>query len=217
MARKDGSVDGSLAGSAPQNCKVALLLVDVVNDMEFPEGKSLRRYAEPAAKHIAALKRRAKALGIPIVYINDNFGRWQSDFTKLVRHCLDDGVRGESTVRLLMPEEDDYFVLKPKHSGFFATSLHILLKYLGTQTVILTGFASNICILYTANDAYMHDFQIYVPSDCTAAERPQLHRHALEHMQRFLYADTRIGSRIPLRELVQKPTNSRKPTSKKTS
>ncbi len=112
------------------------------------------------ARRIAALKRRAKAAGIPAIYVNDNFGRWQSDFTKVVQHCLDDGVRGEEMARILHPEEDDYFVLKPKHSAFYATTLDTLLQYLGAKRLILTGVAGNICILFSANDAYMRDFDL---------------------------------------------------------
>lgn len=195
--------DAGPNGCAPQSAKVALLLIDVINAMDFPEGAHLKRHAEPAATRIAALKRRAKALGIPAIYVNDNFGRWQSDFNKQVRHCLEDGVRGASVARRLVPEEDDYFVLKPKHSGFFSTTLGTLLKYLGAQTLILTGFSSELCVLYTANDAYMRDFRIFVPRDCTAAEQKDLHERALAHMARCLKADVRSGARIPLRELLR--------------
>src|SRR4051812_40578420 len=103
------------------------------------------------AKNLVELKRRAKAAKIPAIYVNDNFGRWQSNFNNQVQHCLADGVRGQSLVELLRPEPDDYFVLKPKHSGFYSTSLDI---YLQVQTVIITGIAGNICVLFTANDAY---------------------------------------------------------------
>ena len=85
------------------------------------------------AERIAALKRRAKAAGIPAIYVNDNFGRWQSDFNAQVEHCLNDGVRGQPLAELLRPDEDDYFVLKPKHSGFFSTTLDILLDYLRSR------------------------------------------------------------------------------------
>lgn len=203
--------DPTLHGSAPETSRVVLLLVDVINDLEFPQGRGLQRYAEPAARRIAALKRRAKALGIPAVYVNDNFGRWQSDFKHLFRHCLDDGVRGEAIARLLAPDEDDYFVLKPKHSGFFATPLRILLQYLGADTLILTGFASNLCILYTANDAYMHDFRLFVPRDCIAAEKKALHDQAISHMQRCLRADVRTAARIPLRTLLRAGSVGRGP------
>ena len=198
-----GKNDADPNGCAPQRAKVALLLIDVINDMDFPEGEHLKRHAEPAARRIAALKRRAKALGIPALYVNDNFGRWQSDFNKQVRRCLEDGVRGAPIARLLAPEEDDYFVLKPKHSGFFSTTLATLLRYLGAETLILTGFSSELCVLYTANDAYMRDFRIFVPRDCTAAERADLHDRALSHMKRCLKADIRSGARIPLRDLLK--------------
>ncbi|HWW61814.1 MAG TPA: isochorismatase family cysteine hydrolase, partial [Thermoanaerobaculia bacterium] len=122
-----------------------MLLIDVINDMEFEGAETLVEQAVPMAHRIAALKQRAREAGIPVVYVNDNFGRWKSDFRKVVEHCLSDGVRGEEVARILEPEDDDYFVLKPKHSAFFATTLDVLLTYLGTETVILTGVAGNIC------------------------------------------------------------------------
>jgi len=142
-----------LHGNAPDTAPVALLLIDVINDLAFPEGKALRKQALPMAKKIAALKRRAKEAGIPSIYVNDNFGRWQSDFQTLLRHCLDEDVCGQPIATLLQPEAEDYFVLKPKHSGFYATTLELLLQALGVHTLILTGMAGNICVLFTANDA----------------------------------------------------------------
>src|SRR6185369_9449361 len=97
------------------------------------------------ARQIAKLKTRAQECGIPVIYVNDNFGRWRSDFHAQVEHCLSDGVRGQPIAELLKPEKDDYFVLKPKHSGFYSTTLETLLEYLGTKTVIITGMAANIC------------------------------------------------------------------------
>src|SRR4051794_31352871 len=130
-----------LHGNAPDKSDVALVLIDVINDLEFPEGDQLLKYAVPMARQIAALKQRAKQQGIPVVYVNDNFGRWRSDFTAQVEHCLHDGVRGRPIAELLRPDKDDYFVLKPKHSGFYSTTLDTLLDYLGVRTVVLTGMA----------------------------------------------------------------------------
>jgi Isochorismatase family len=139
----------SLHGSAPDKAGVALLLIDVINDLEFPEGEQLLKHARSMAHRLVDLKLRVKAAGIPVVYINDNFGRWQSNFTVQVKHCLQDGVRGKEIAELLVADEDDYFVLKPKHSGFFSTTLDILLESLGVRAVILAGIAGNICVLFT--------------------------------------------------------------------
>ena len=86
------------------------------------------------ARQSPTLKQRAKEAGIPVIYVNDNFGRWQSNFNHQVEHCLHDGVRGQPVVELLQPEEDDYFVLKPKHSGFFSTALDMLLEVSAGRT-----------------------------------------------------------------------------------
>jgi nicotinamidase-related amidase len=186
---------------APDQSEIALLMVDVINDLEFDGGEALFTHALPMAHRLAALKRRAKAAGIPVIYANDNFGRWQSDFPKLVESCLEEDVRGRKLVALLKPEEDDYFVLKPKHSAFFQTNLDILLRYLGVNSLILTGVASDICVLFTANDAYMRDFRIFVPQDCTAAEDPEHNRQVLSLMERVLKADITPSTELELNNL----------------
>ena len=185
-----------LHGSAPDKCSIALLLIDVINDLEFEGGEQLLKHAVPAARKIAELKRRARKAGVPAVYVNDNFGRWQSDFTRQVRHCLEDGVRGQPLAELLRPADDDYFVLKPKHSGFFSTTLDTLLEYLGAETLIMTGLAGNICVAYTANDAYMRDYSLIVPSDCLASETARANLYAVEQMKRYLKADTRPSGQV---------------------
>ncbi len=168
--------------------RTALLLIDVINDLRFPAGRRLLRYALPAAKRLASLRRRAKAASIPVIYVNDNFGRWQSDFRAQVAHCSRSGSLGREITLLLSPDADDFFVLKPRHSGFYSTTLDLLLHHLGIDTVILTGFAGNICLLYTANDAYMRDYRIIVPPDCTASESLSAHRYALHHIKTCLKA-----------------------------
>jgi nicotinamidase-related amidase len=173
---------------APDKAKTALLLIDVINDLEFDDGEQLLTHALPMAVALSSLKGRAKAAGIPAIYVNDNFGRWRSDFAKLVRHCLEQNVRGRPVATQLTPEEDDYFVLKPKHSAFFQTNLQILLDYLGATTLILTGMAGDICVLFSANDAYMRDFEIVIPSDCVASEEAESNHQALLLMQRVLKA-----------------------------
>lgn len=174
----------------------ALLLVDVINDLEFPTGAKLLAHALPAARKIARLAARARAAKIPVIYANDNFQHWRSDFDSIVRHCLDEDVRGRPIARLLTPERDDYFVLKPKHSAFFATALEPLLQSLQVKSLILAGFAGDICVLFTAHDAHMREYALTVPSDCIASENPTSNRWALDHMQRFLRVDTRRSTQV---------------------
>ena len=190
-----------LHGNAPDKSDIAVLIIDMINDLDFPEGKQLLARALPAARQIADLKQRAKADGVPVIYVNDNFGRWRSDFRAQVEHCLQDGVRGKPVVELLRPDEDDYFVLKPKHSGFFSTTLDVLLQYLEVKTVVLVGIAANICVLFTANDAYLRDFRLIVPHDCVASNTIEENNHALEQMRTVLKADTRGSAEITLKQV----------------
>lgn len=189
-------------GSAPDHHHTALLLIDVINDFEFPRGDELFSQALPIAPKIAELKKRARAVEIPAVYVNDNFGRWQSNFDQLVQHCLNDGVRGQPFVDQLKPDVDsDYFVLKPKHSAFYQTPLDLLLKHLGAQRLILTGVSTNSCVLFTAADAYMRDLELMVPDDCAAACNAHEHNTALEQMKCMLKADLSPSTEIDFNSL----------------
>lgn len=179
----------------------ALLLIDVINDLEFPGGDKLYRRALPMAHKLARLVARARRAHVPVVYVNDNFGRWRSDFRAIVRHCLDDGVRGREIAELLRPSDDDYFVLKPKHSAFFSTALETLLQALDSSTLILTGLAGDNCVLFTAHDAYMREYRLCVPSDCIASESPTSNAWALRHMARFLKVDTQVSTRVDFKAL----------------
>jgi nicotinamidase-related amidase len=187
---------------APDSSAAALLLIDVINDLEFDGAEDLLPAAVKMAVALQAFKRRAKEQGIPVIYVNDNFGRWRSDFPKLVEYCSREEARGREIVVRLKPEDDDYFVLKPKHSAFFQTNLEILLDYLGASTVILTGMAADICVLFSANDAYMRDLKIYIPPDCVASESEERTRSALLLMQRVLKADISPSTNLELENLV---------------
>jgi nicotinamidase-related amidase len=190
-----------LHGFAPDKSGAALLLIDVINDFDFPEGEQLLQLAMPVAQNIARLKQRATAAGIPSIYVNDNFGRWQSDFKKLVAHSRRHEGRGKPFVELLLPDEDDYFVLKPKHSGFYSTTLSLLLTHLTAKNLILTGIAGNNCVLFTANDAYMRDFKLFIPADCVVSNTEEENQHALEQMQTVLKADIRNSTELDLQEI----------------
>lgn len=190
-----------LHGNVPDNAGTALLLIDVINDFEFEGGEELFKLAMPAGEQIAKLKARSKSVGIPAIYVNDNFGKWQSDLNRIVKHCLEDGVRGEPFVRMVLPEDDDYFVLKPKHSGFYCTSLELLLEHLGANNLILVGIAGNNCVLVTANDAYMRDFKIFVPEDCVVSLTQEANDYALNQMAQVLKADTTSSTDLKLENL----------------
>jgi nicotinamidase-related amidase len=199
MPRRRANPD--LHGNVPDTAPVALVLIDVINDLEFPGGERLARHALPMAKRLAALKARARKARVPAIYVNDNFGKWQSDLTRLLEHTLGADTRGRPMVELLRPQPDDYFVLKPKHSGFFSTTLDILLEYLKVRTLILTGVAGNICVLFTAQDAFLRDLNVVVPSDCVASNDARANRFALDHMRNVLGADTRPSAKVDFGKL----------------
>jgi nicotinamidase-related amidase len=182
--------------AVPHSAPIALLIIDMIADFEFENGDRLFRAALPASRNIARLKERARAATIPIVYVNDNFGQWRSNFQQLLQRCLNDGVRGEPIARLLAPDAEDYFVLKPAHSGFFATPLQTLLQLMGARTLVLTGVAAHQCILFTAADAYLREYDLVIPRDCVAAAKSSETELALHYFKSVLKADIRNSSSL---------------------
>jgi len=177
-----------LHGNAPDSCAVALVLIDIINDLEFEGGAQLRRSAEPAAEALAQLKQRAHRAGVPCIYANDNFGRWRSDFRAQVRRISEEQTRGARLAELLPPSDDDYFVLKPKHSAFYQTCLSVLLDHLGTKTLVFGGFVTESCVQLSANDAYLRGFDVVVLRDGTASETRRAHDMAITQMEHVLHA-----------------------------
>jgi len=191
-----GPSSHDLHGNAPDKCRAAVLLIDFINDFEFGGGEQMFPRALAAARATAALIGRARRAGVPVIYVNDNFGRWRSDFRSILEHCLRAGARGQPIAELLRPHGDDYFVLKPKHSGFQFTTLDVLLQHLGARTLVLTGVAGNFCVLFTAHDAYMRDFRLVVPQDCIASESEADDRYALAHLRKVAKAQTGASAGI---------------------
>lgn len=187
-----------LHGNAPDRSPVAMIVLDMINDLEFPEGAEVLRTALPAAERIAALAARARKAGVPVIFANDNFGRWRSDLDEVIEHVLRDGVRGQPLAERLRPEEDDYVVLKPKHSAFFSTPLDTLLKHLGTRHLVLTGMSTEMCVLFTAIDAHVRDLHVHVASDCVAAADPARNRDALRYLEEVLGAEVRESAEMDL-------------------
>lgn len=174
----------------------ALLLIDVINDLAFEGAERLIAEAEPMAKRIAGVKERAVRAGVPVIYVNDNFGHWQSDFRRTVAHCTARSAPGHRASRRLRPTARDYFVLKPKHSGFYDTTLDTLLENLRIRRLVLTGIAGNICVLFTANDAYMRGYRLYAPSDCLASNTADDNAYALRQIATVMKGDIRPSTAL---------------------
>ena len=173
-----------------------LLLVDFLNFMDFASAKMLAPHALRAARRARDLKRRMARLRVPVIYANDNFGHWESDFRAIVETCIARGGASRKLAELLAPEPGDRSVLKPRHSAFYGTPLEFLLNDLGARRLVITGLTTDSCVMFTAHDAYVRTYRIWVPSDCVAAVKPQFSRAALEHMARVLKAST-VPSKTP--------------------
>jgi nicotinamidase-related amidase len=185
--------------SHPSRATTALLMIDLVNPLDFEGGADLLARALPAAHRIAALRRRAHAAGVPSVFVNDNFDCWHLGFRELAARLRCPGTTGRALLDVLEPDpERDHFVLKAEFSGFFQTSLDVLLRRLGARDLVLTGIATDICVLATAIDAAMRGYRLFVPRDCVAAESDEAQEAALAQMSKALGADLRPSDALDL-------------------
>lgn len=176
---------------APQRSATVLLVVDMVNPMQFDGASSLLQAALPAAHHCARLKKRLSRQGCATVYANDNYGRWRSDFKQLLHSCQAlRGARGEIAT-LLAPDEDDLILLKPLHSAFHCTPLEPLLKQMQTRELVIVGVATDMCVQLTAMDACMRGFTVWVPSNCTAAQSEERKQMALRQLRQAFKCSVR--------------------------
>jgi nicotinamidase-related amidase len=201
---KMGDQNRALHGNVPDTCNTALLLVDVLNDLDFPGAQPLVRAAPRLARNISALKRRCREAKVPAIYVNDNRNRWRSDASVVVKHCLGANVPGRLLVKTLIPAPDDYIVLKPKHSAFFSTPLETLLLHLHTRSIILVGLTTDACILTTACEIHIRDLNLYVPSDCVAASSRKQHKMALELMKKSFGARVTVSRQLNLKRLLSR-------------
>lgn len=138
---------------------------------------------------------------MPVVYVNDNYGQWHSERSRIVDHCAENPVARE-IIDVLRPRDNDFFIIKPRFSGFYATNLPVLLPKLGASRLILTGVAADICILFTAADAHMRAYRLWVPGDAVASPSEQRTRWALDIMAHSMAAETRETDRLGLAEWV---------------
>jgi nicotinamidase-related amidase len=175
----------------------ALLILDMISEFRFPDGRRVLRGARPPARAIARLKARARDANVPVIYVNDTAGEWESDARAFLQRCKEPRALGRDVVELVEPDfAEDYFLFKPRHSAFFGTPLQSLLEQLGVRRLVLTGTTSHQCVLFTAMDAHVREYEIIVPADCVGATSRAETRHALFIAERALDARTQLSARV---------------------
>ena len=157
----------------------ALVILDMISDMDFRDADAMLRDTISAADKILRLREAADKARLPVIYVNDNFGEWHSERYRLVERAMASDTAREFVAKLA-PRDGDYFVIKPQFSGFYATNLPVLLPKLGVDRLVITGIAADICVMFTAADAHMRDYRLWIPEDAVAAQTRERRRWALE-------------------------------------
>jgi nicotinamidase-related amidase len=159
----------------------ALVVIDMINTYDHEDAERLRASAEDVVPVLGELVKRAREAGAPVIYVNDSFGQWRSDHRALV----EDALAGEhaSLVAPIVPDEEAMFVVKARHSIFYETPLEYLLGQEEIDDIVLTGQATEQCILYSALDAHIRHIPVIVPRDAVACIHEDLAEAALRMME----------------------------------
>ena len=177
---------------------VGLLFIDLINSMDFEGAEELLPKFENVVNVAVRLRSEADKLGVPTIYVNDNYGEWHSERTKIVEACLNPENRCSAQIKRVTPRASDYFVIKPQVSGFYATNLPVILPRLGVSRLVMVGVAADICILFTAADAHMREYDLWVPSDGVASENDERRDWALDTLSKTMDAETRPTTTLTL-------------------
>ncbi|GAA0592452.1 isochorismatase family cysteine hydrolase [Streptomyces crystallinus] len=172
----------------------ALIVIDMLNTYEHEDAEVLVRSVRAALPGIGALLEQARAAEAPVVYVNDNFGRWRSHHGEILEAALT-GRYGD-LVEPIAPDEESLFVVKARHSVFYETPLAYLLGQLGVHRVVLCGQVTEQCVLYSALDAHIRHLDVVVALDAVAHIDGGLAEAALRMMERNMSAELRPSGEI---------------------
>jgi nicotinamidase-related amidase len=190
---------------APETGGAALLIIDLINTLDFSGAAAMRGAVEAVVEATLRLRDAADAAKMPVIYVNDNFGEWHSEQSKLVARAHEAGGTAAFAADRIAPREGDFFIIKPQFSGFYATNLPVLLPKLGVSRLILTGIAADVCVLFTAGDAHMRDYDLWVPEDAVAAEAPERKRWALETIRSAMGGEIAATHALRLADWLARP------------
>ncbi|MFB6613368.1 isochorismatase family cysteine hydrolase [Streptomyces sp. NPDC085524] len=174
--------------------RTALIVIDMLNTYEHEDAEVLVRSVREALPGVGALLKRARDADAPVVYVNDNFGRWRSHHGEILQAALEG--RYSDLVEPVAPDEDALFVVKARHSVFFETPLAYLLDQLDVQRVVLCGQVTEQCVLYSALDAHIRHLDVVVALDAVAHIDAGLAEAALHMMERNMAAELRPSGEI---------------------
>jgi nicotinamidase-related amidase len=160
----------------------ALLILDIFNTFDFPGGEELAAATAALIPTLVSLRERFHRAGRPVIYVNDNLGRWSDSFEQVIAFTVASHAATHSVSRSLTPHDGDFKLLKPRHSAFFETSLQSLLSHLDVRRVVISGIAGDYCVLSTALDACVREIQVIVPRDAIASQTPERNERVLSHL-----------------------------------
>lgn len=175
----------------------ALLVVDMLNPYEHEHADRLAEHVAEALPGVEQLIERAAEAEAPTIWINDNFGDWNSSAEELARRACE-GAHPE-LVEPVLPRAGGSFVIKARHNAFYETPLEYLLDQMGVERIVIVGQVTEQCVLYSALDAYVRHFRVAVPRDAVAAIDDRLAAAALEMMERNMSAELGSSADLPLR------------------
>lgn len=165
----------------------ALLVIDMLNDFVEEGGTLVVQGAKSIIPAINAEIKKFRDASETIIFVCDSHAKNDKEFKIWPAHCVA-GTKGAEIVKGL-DFQNDTIVRKTRYSAFYKTDLEKLLKNKKIDTLVLTGILTDICVLYTAGDAYVRGFKVIVPENCVASISEERHEWALRHMKEVLNAE----------------------------
>jgi nicotinamidase-related amidase len=173
--------------------KKAIIVVDMIND--FVTGKLGGPRARKIVPNIAALLKKARKQGIPVIYLRDAHTKTDREMGIWGEHAMK-GTDASEIVPELKPEKNDIVIEKRWYSGFVDTELPTVLKKLGVDTLIILGVSTDICVQNNVGHAYFSGYRTIVPQDCTASIDEGAHEQAIKYMKNIYGAEITSSDKV---------------------
>jgi len=178
------------------------VLFDMLNDFVYLGNEARARHIAESGMvpRCVEILQAARARGVRVFYANSlhkpdgsDYGRTLVDAdTELQRwpdgpHLMKippgiEGTTGAETIRELPPEGHDFIVTKHRWSAFAGTSLDILLRGLGIDTILLAGGSTDIGILATAYAARDLGYNLVILRDACQTHRLDAQEFCMERL-----------------------------------
>jgi nicotinamidase-related amidase len=169
--------------------RTCLLLIDTQNHVWNPDVARRLPYfdlqvREVVVPNLGRLIGACREAGAEVMYtVMENLtgdGRDRSLDYKISGFFIGKGSWEAKVLDLLAPGDDDIVLPKTSSGVFNSTNLEYLLRNIGIETLVVTGFLTDQCVDHTIRDAADRGFYPICIADACASHSQKRHENALD-------------------------------------